>query len=49
MTSAKRTPFAPPVRQVSFGKIEPQGHRVGIYGPGGSGKTTCAATAPGPV
>ncbi len=34
---------------VAFGAIEPQGHRVGIYGPGGIGKTTFAANAPGPV
>jgi len=49
MTAAKRKAFGPPVRKVAFGKIEPQGHRVGIYGPGGIGKTSCAATAPGPV
>ena len=39
----------PPKRQVTFGDIQPQGHRIGIYGPGGIGKTSCAATAPGPV
>jgi len=49
MTAPKRTSFSPPVRKVAFGKIEPQGHRVGIFGPGGVGKTTLAATAPGPV
>ena len=49
MTRANRTPFSPPVRKVSFGKIEPQGHRVGVFGPGGIGKTTLAGTAPGPV
>jgi hypothetical protein len=48
-TMTPRPPLAPPVRRVAFGKIEPQGHRVGIYGPGGIGKTTLAATAPGPV
>ena len=36
-------------RKVMFGRIEPQGHRVGFYGPGGIGKTTVAMTAPGPV
>jgi hypothetical protein len=49
MTSPTRSAFSPPVRRVSFGKIEPQGHRVGLFGPGGIGKTTLAATAPGPV
>jgi len=49
MTAKNRTAFSPPVRKVSFGKIEPQGHRVGVYGPGGIGKTTVAATAPGPI
>jgi len=48
-TPPRRQPAGPPVRKVSFGKIEPQGHRVGIFGPGGIGKTTLAATAPGPV
>ena len=45
----QRPPYAPPVRRVAFDTIEPQGHRVGVYGPGGIGKTTLAATAPGPV
>jgi hypothetical protein len=49
MTGTNRTAFSPPVRKISFGAIEPQGHRVGIFGPGGIGKTTLAATAPGPV
>ena len=48
-TATARAPYAPPVRRVAFGTIEPQGHRIGIYGPGGIGKTTLAATAPGPV
>jgi len=47
--SAPRAPYALPVRRVAFGAIEPQGHRVGLFGPGGIGKTTLAATAPGPV
>jgi len=29
-----------------LGAIEPQGHRVGLFGPGGIAKTTLAATAP---
>lgn len=52
MTTTSATPrraSKPPTRRVSFGPIQPQGHRVGIYGPGGIGKTTLAATAPGPV
>ena len=49
MSAPTRAPSAPPVRKVSFGRIEPQGHRVGLFGPGGAGKTTLAATAPGPV
>jgi len=48
-TATKRPPYAPPVRSVAFGAIEPQGHRIGLFGPGGIGKTTLAATAPGPV
>lgn len=43
----------PPQRprlSVNFGLIdEGSGHRIVIYGPGGIGKTTVAATAPGPV
>ena len=46
--SRQRT-TAPPAKHVSFGIIPPQGHRIGIFGPGGIGKTTLAATAPGPV
>jgi hypothetical protein len=39
-----------PRRQVTFGAI-PQacGHRIGLYGQGGIGKTTLAAEMPGPV
>jgi len=48
-TATARPPYGPPVRRVAFGAIEPQGHRVGLFGPGGIGKTTLAATAPGPV
>lgn len=37
-------------RKVSFGKISTvSGHRILLYGPGGIGKTTLAAHAPGPV
>ncbi|MFW6062020.1 MAG: AAA family ATPase [Planctomycetota bacterium] len=42
-------PGTPAVKKIAFGTIEPQGHRIGIYGPGGIGKTSAAATAPGPV
>jgi hypothetical protein len=36
--------------RVSFGKIgKALGQRIVLYGPGGIGKTTLAATAPGPV
>ena len=39
-----------PQPRVSFGTIaEGTGHRMVLYGPGGIGKTTLAATAPGPV
>ncbi len=48
-TASPRAPYALPVRRVAFGAIEPQGHRIGLFGPGGIGKTTLAATAPGPV
>jgi hypothetical protein len=48
-TATQRAPLGPPIRRVAFGTIEPQGHRVGLFGPGGIGKTTLAVTAPGPV
>ncbi len=39
-----------PLPAVSFGAIAGNpGHRIVLYGPGGIGKTTLAATAPGPV
>ena len=49
ITLASAPPYVPPVRRVAFDTIQPQGHRVGVYGPGGIGKTTLASTAPGPV
>ena len=42
-------PPPPPKKRVAFGTIQPQGHRIVLYGPGGIGKTTLAAAAPGPV
>ncbi len=39
----------PAGRKVTFGRLEPQGHRVCLYGGGGTGKTTLACSAPGPV
>ena len=59
-TAPRRTPpprRQPPTRpkaapsrpRVAFGEITPQGHRIGVFGPGGIGKTTLSATAPGPV
>lgn len=43
-------PPAPPNVKVAFGKpATGTGHRIVIYGPGGIGKSTLAATAPGPV
>ena len=39
-----------PLPRVSFNTIpDGAGHRIVLYGPGGIGKTTSAATAPGPV
>ena len=36
-------------KKIAFGKIQPQGHRACLYGPGGCGKTSLACNAPGPV
>jgi len=37
-----------PITRVTFGKLQPRtARRIGIYGPGGAGKTTLAATVPG--
>jgi len=54
MTPAKSPPIppaptAPPsARRVQFGKIQnASGHRIVLYGPGGIGKTTLAASMPG--
>ncbi|RPI64312.1 MAG: ATP-binding protein [Planctomycetaceae bacterium] len=47
-STANRQP-PPPRKRVAFGAIQPQGHRIVLYGPGGIGKTTLAASAPGPV
>ena len=46
--AANRLPPVPR-RQVTFGPIHPQGHRITLYGPGGIGKTSEASLAPGPV
>lgn len=41
---------AAPQPRVAFGSIrDGSGHRIVLYGPGGIGKTSLAATAPGPV
>lgn len=49
--AAPPAPPAPPRRSVQFAGIDERnaGHRVLLYGPGGIGKTTQAAHAPGPV
>jgi len=49
--SPRRAVPAPGPSRVAFGPMQsgPKGHRIGLYGPGGIGKTTLAATAPGPV
>ena len=39
----------PPRKRVAFGAIQPQGHRIVLYGPGGIGKTSLSVLAPGPV
>ena len=50
-TKPNGKPATPPGRErVSFGKITPSvGHRIILFGPGGIGKTTLAASSPGPV
>ena len=48
-TAPNRLLPPPPKKRVAFGTIQPQGHRIVLYGPGGIGKTTLAAAAPGPV
>ena len=49
--ASNQPPAKPAPRSaVSFGAIpDSPGHRIVLYGPGGIGKTTLAATAPGPV
>jgi hypothetical protein len=47
-TAANRQPPTAK-KKVAFGTIEPQGHRILVYGGGGTGKTTLACNAPGPV
>lgn len=48
--SARQAGEPAPQARVAFGTIaDGTGHRVVLYGPGGIGKTTLAATAPGPV
>ena len=54
MTTARPMPpprsSLPAATAVEFGQLASHaGHRVLVYGPGGIGKTTLAATAPGPV
>lgn len=49
-TSARGNGTPAPQARVSFGPIrEGNGHRIVLFGPGGIGKTSLAATAPGPV
>lgn len=47
--AAASQPPAKDKKTVAFGAIEPQGHRILIYGGGGTGKTTVACNAPPPV
>ncbi|WP_428937793.1 ATP-binding protein [Fontivita pretiosa] len=53
MPRTRASNHEPPTRQrtaVAFGPIsDGNGHRIVLFGPGGIGKTTLAATAPGPV
>lgn len=47
---SSQPPTQKPAPRVTFGQIRGgMGHRIVIFGPGGIGKTTSAATAPGPV
>ena len=49
-TQASSNGSSASLTRVAFGAIpDGAGHRVVLYGPGGIGKTTSAATAPGPV
>lgn len=50
-TPRRAAPSRPaPKAAVAFGKVRPaSGHRVVLFGPGGIGKTSLAALAPGPV
>jgi len=46
----RAAPRAPARREVTFEKAPPaESQRIGVYGPGGIGKTSLAAAAPGPV
>ncbi len=46
----KQAPKTAPATCVAFGSVRSSGgHRTVLYGPGGIGKTTLAAIAPGPV
>jgi len=46
----QQAPKAAPAPRVTFGSVRSGGgHRIVLYGPGGIGKTTLAAIAPGPV
>jgi len=51
LATAKRSEAGPPPgrRKVAFGAIQPQGHRIVLYGTGGIGKTSEASVVPGPV
>ena len=47
---ASAPPAAPNPRRFAFGEIRPaMAQRIGMYGPGGVGKTSQACRAPGPV
>src|SRR5688572_29075050 len=50
MTQKLPPPSPPSAKKITFGKIATStGHRILLYGPGGIGKTTLAASAPGDV